>query len=57
MSVFRRFDLRQGKISLAALSDVLKNAGPASKLEAFREADVHQDGAIDFDEFFALING
>ncbi|CAE7521900.1 CPK9, partial [Symbiodinium sp. CCMP2456] len=57
MAAFRRFDVRkEGKISLAALSEVLKNAGPASKLEAFKEADVGQDGAIDFDEFCALIN-
>eukprot|EP00434_Breviolum_minutum_P031013 symbB.v1.2.027430.t1/scaffold2809.1/size69810/5 len=57
LAAFHRFDVRrEGKISLSALSDVLKNAGPASKLEAFREADVGQDGAIDFDEFCALIN-
>lgn len=56
LNAFRRFDVRkEGKISLAALSDVLKNAGPVSKLEAFKEADVGQDGAIDFEEFCALI--
>lgn len=57
LAAFHRFDVRrEGKISLGALSEVLKNAGPTSKLEAFREADVGQDGAIDFEEFCALIN-
>eukprot|EP00931_Biecheleriopsis_adriatica_P000598 TRINITY_DN100675_c0_g1_i1.p1 TRINITY_DN100675_c0_g1~~TRINITY_DN100675_c0_g1_i1.p1 ORF type:complete len:275 (-),score=60.67 TRINITY_DN100675_c0_g1_i1:96-920(-) len=58
LAAFRRFDVRrEGKISLSALSEVLKNAGPASKLEAFREADIGQDGVIDFEEFCILIGG
>lgn len=57
-NAFRRFDVRrENRISMDALADVLRNAGPASRLEAFQEADVGQDGFIDFDEFCALIDG
>jgi len=57
VNAFRRFDVHQeGRISMGALSEVLKNAGPTSLVEAFCEADADHDGAIDFEDFCALIN-
>lgn len=56
LNAFRRFDVRrEGRISLESLGEVLRNAGPESRLEAFREADVGRDGYIDFEEFCALV--
>merc|ERR1712216_11136 len=56
LDAFRRFDVRkEGTITLESLEEVLKNAGPQSRLEILRDADVGRDGRIDFEEFCALI--
>lgn len=53
LSAFRRFDVRgEGRISMESLAHVLKCAGPTSCLDAFREADLGQDGYIDFESIW-----
>lgn len=57
LNAFRRFDIHnEGKISPSTLAEVLKVSAPNSNHDILNEADFGQDGAIDFEEFCALIH-